>query len=138
MDESRRSELTAQLKQKLAAVQGITAIVEPADYTRLGLPSPNANPESPHLVLLTGPGYSFNDSLASPIVADAGGHKGTHGHDPAPGYMHATFIAAGVGIKPGAKLDVIRNVDVAPTIAHLLGFSMQNVDGRVLQEILSQ
>lgn len=137
MDEARRSEITAQLKQKLGAVEGVTAVVEPAGYGRLGLPSPDANPESPHLVLLTGPGYSFADALTAPVVADAGGHKGTHGHDPAPGYMHATFIAAGVGIKPGVKLEIIRNTDVAPTIARLMGLSMNNVDGRVLKEILA-
>jgi predicted AlkP superfamily pyrophosphatase or phosphodiesterase len=138
LDESRRAELTAQLKQKLAALEGVAAVVEPKDYARLGLPSPDANPESPHLVLLTGPGYSFTNDVASPPVADAGGHKGTHGHDPAPGYMHATFVAAGAGIKPGAKLRIIRNTDVAPTIAQLMGLAMPNVDGRVLKEILSQ
>jgi predicted AlkP superfamily pyrophosphatase or phosphodiesterase len=138
LDGPRRTELTAQLRQKLAALEGVSAVVEPDDYERLGLPSPESNPESPHLVLLTGPGYSFAESLARPAVADAGGHKGSHGHDPAPAYMHATFIAAGAGIKPGVKLQVIRNVDVAPTIAQLMGLSMPDVDGRVLTEILSQ
>jgi predicted AlkP superfamily pyrophosphatase or phosphodiesterase len=137
LDEPRRSELTAQLKQKLAALEGVTAVVEPKDYGRLGLPSPEANPESPHLVLMTGPGYSFANELTRPAVADAGGHKGTHGHDPAPAYMHATFIAAGAGIKPGVKLQIIRNTDIAPTIAHLMGLTMPDVDGRVLKEILS-
>lgn len=136
LDEGRRAEITSQIKPKLAAIEGVTGVIEPADYVRYGLPSPAANPESPHLVLLTGPGYSFAEALAAPVVADAGGHKGTHGHDPAPSYMHATFIAAGVGIKPGVKLDQIRNTDVAPTIAHLMGFPLNNVDGRVLEQIL--
>jgi hypothetical protein len=137
IDESRRAEMTAQLKQKLAALEGVTAVVEPQNYGRLGLPSPDANPESPHLVLLTGPGYSFADALTPPAIADAGGHKGTHGHDPAPGYMHATFVAAGAGIKPGVKLEIIRNTDVAPTIAQLMGLTMPAVDGRVLKEVLN-
>ena len=38
---------------------------------------------------------------------------------------------------PGVKLDVIDNVDVAPTMAELLGLTLENVDGRVLKEILS-
>jgi predicted AlkP superfamily pyrophosphatase or phosphodiesterase len=138
LDASRRAEITAQLKQKLAALEGVAKVVTPDGYGPLGLPSPEANPESPHLVLLTGPGYSFDNGLAAPAVADAGGHKGTHGHDPAPAYMHATFIAAGAGIKPGAKLAIVRNTDVAPTIAHLMGLSMPDVDGRVLKEILAQ
>jgi predicted AlkP superfamily pyrophosphatase or phosphodiesterase len=138
LDEAKRAELTSQVKAKLAELEGVSAVIEPSGYGRLGLPSPDANPESPHLVLLTGPGYSFNDGAAAPIIADAGGHKGTHGHDPAPAYMHATFIAAGVGIKPGAKLEIIRNTDVAPTIARLMGLSMKDVDGRVLKEILTE
>jgi hypothetical protein len=30
----------------------------------------------------------------------------------------------------------VDNVDVAPTAAHLLGFEMKNVDGRLLKDIL--
>ena len=88
-------------------------------------------------MLTTGPGYSFADVLTDPAVADAGGHKGTHGHDPTPAYMHATFVAAGTGIKPGVKLTTVRNTDIAPTIARLLGLEMKDVDGRVLTEILA-
>jgi len=31
----------------------------------------------------------------------------------------------------------IRNLDVAPTMAHLLGLEMKNVEGRVLTEFLA-
>ena len=34
-------------------------------------------------------------------------------------------------------LDVVDNLDVAPTAARLLGVDLKNVDGRVLTEILS-
>jgi predicted AlkP superfamily pyrophosphatase or phosphodiesterase len=138
LDAARQKEIVSQLAEKLATVEGVTGVLEPAQFARLGVASPETNPEAPHLVLTTDPGYSFNDALTSPAVDSAGGLKGTHGHDPSPDYMHATFIAAGAGIKPGAKLDVIRNTDVAPTIARLLGIEMKDVDGRVLEEILSK
>jgi len=137
LDEANRAALTAQVKTKLAAIEGVSAVVEPADFAKFGLPSPDKNPESPHLVLLTNPGYSFAEVLTAPAVASAEGLKGSHGHDPNPAYMHATFIAAGAGIKAGVKLDLINNTDVAPTISRLLGIEMKNVDGRVLTEILS-
>jgi hypothetical protein len=35
------------------------------------------------------------------------------------------------------QLKEIQNVDVAPTIARLLGFTLPNADGRVLKEILA-
>ena len=135
---SRQKEIVGQLKAKLAKLEGVTGVLEPAQFTKLGVASPEKNPEAPHLVLTTQPGYSFDGSLTAPAVADAGSLKGTHGHEPSPEYMHATFVAAGAGIKPGTKLDVIKNTDVAPTIARLLGIKLRDVDGRVLEEILAR
>jgi hypothetical protein len=50
--------------------------------------------------------------------------------------MDASFVISGAGVKKGVVLDKIANVDVAPTIARLLGVEMKNVDGRVLTEVL--
>ncbi|MCH7729411.1 MAG: hypothetical protein IH991_23485 [Planctomycetes bacterium] len=47
------------------------------------------------------------------------------------------FIAAGTGIKIGVKLKIINNVDIARTIAHLLGLEM-TTDGRILKEALAR
>jgi hypothetical protein len=52
--------------------------------------------------------------------------------------LHATFVAWGAGIQPHAKLGSINNVDVAPTIAALLGLRMKDVDGHALENILSK
>ena len=72
--------------------------------------------------------------MTPPLASDAG----AHGYDREEEAMHAIFIAWGVGIKPGAQLSVIHNTDVAPTAATLLGLAMKNVDGRVLEEILTK
>jgi xanthosine utilization system XapX-like protein len=50
--------------------------------------------------------------------------------------MHATFIAAGAGLRRGVTLELVRNLDVAPTIAALLGLSLTGAEGRVLTEAL--
>jgi hypothetical protein len=50
--------------------------------------------------------------------------------------MRAIFIAAGKGIRKGVKLGVVRNLDLAPTAARLLGLELKDVEGRVLEEIL--
>jgi len=50
--------------------------------------------------------------------------------------MNAIFVAAGAGIKAGTKVPTVANIDVAPTIARLLGTSLKNASGRVLEEIL--
>jgi predicted AlkP superfamily pyrophosphatase or phosphodiesterase len=137
LDESNKKDLLSDIKAKLAAVDGIDAVLTPAEFAKLGLPAPEANTEAPDFILTTGPGYSFNDAVSGDVVASAGGQKGTHGHDPRPAYMHATFVAAGAGIKKNVQLKEIQNVDVAPTIARLLGFTLPNADGRVLKEILA-
>jgi predicted AlkP superfamily pyrophosphatase or phosphodiesterase len=64
--------------------------------------------------------------------------KGNHGYDPNQPGMHATFVAWGQGIKPGATLDKIENTDVAPTVAALLGLKMNDVDGKVLDAVLAR
>lgn len=50
--------------------------------------------------------------------------------------MHATFVAAGCGWRQGVEIETIRNIDVAPTLAHLLGLKMPSAEGRVLTEFL--
>ena len=137
LDAASKADIARTLRQRLTALEGVAAVVEPDQYAKYGLPRPEANAESPDFVLLTGSGYSFNEALTGDAVGGAGGLKGSHGHDPSPTYMHATFVAAGAGIKSGVKLDIIQNVDVAPTIAKLLGFALKDVDGRVLDEILA-
>jgi predicted AlkP superfamily pyrophosphatase or phosphodiesterase len=52
--------------------------------------------------------------------------------------MNAIFIASGYGINPGARPGQIANVDVAPTIASLLGLTMGDIDGRRLEAVLGQ
>jgi predicted AlkP superfamily pyrophosphatase or phosphodiesterase len=137
LDKSRQAEIAADLKAKLAKLEGVAEVHGPEEYARFGLPLPTANPEAPDLVLTTGPGYSFAEQVTGEAVAKTDGLKGSHGHDPAPAYMHATFIAAGAGIKPGVQLDKIQNVDVAPTIAKLMGIALHDVDGRVVHEALA-
>lgn len=138
LNQDRKAEIAARLRKSLAAMEGVTEVLGPEEFPKLGLPDPAQNAEMGDLVLTTGPGYSFSDKVADEPVADAGGLKGSHGHRVEPEYMHATFVAAGAGIRPGTKLGVIRNVDVAPTIARLLGVAFPNVDGRVPDGLLSE
>lgn len=47
--------------------------------------------------------------------------RGNHGFDNALPDMQGIFIAAGAGVRPGATLGPVENVNVYPFIAHLLG-----------------
>ena len=95
-------------------------------------------------------GYNF-DGIQTPGVARQGdppfepartvfsvpNFYGAHGHDSDFKSMSATFLAAGPNIRQHKTIDRVRNIDVAPTIMHLLGVRpARTVDGRVLEEIL--
>jgi predicted AlkP superfamily pyrophosphatase or phosphodiesterase len=137
LDDADRAASTAKVQAALSELEGVARVIEPHDFAALGLPRPDVNPESPDLILATGEGYSFsNDVVGDEVGAGSETLKGTHGHLPHPPYMHATFVAAGTGIREGVRLKTIQNVDVAPTIARLLGVQLPRADGRVLSEIL--
>lgn len=51
--------------------------------------------------------------------------------------MNAVFIASVQGIKRGVRIGVVDNIDVAPTLAHLLGQPLPEAEGKFISEILS-
>jgi len=136
LDDDRRAEILEQLVESFEEMKQFVEVLRPDRFTELGTALPEGNPEAPDLILTTVPGFAFKNELDGATIIDAGGTKGTHGHDPRPDYMHATFVAAGAGIQSGVELGLINVVDVAPTIAHLLKLEM-DTDGRVLQEALT-
>lgn len=67
-----------------------------------------------------------------------GGNRGMHGSF-SPIDVHNTLIAAGPAFKTSTVIsNPSGNVDVAPTVAYILGQSMPQADGRVLNEALSK
>ncbi len=131
-------ELLARARKAIAGVEGIDGIVEPADYARFGLPLPTVNNQMGILFVTPKEGYSFTAAVGEDVVVDAPeGSLGAHGYPATDPDLSALFIASGAGIRQGVTLGVIDNVDVAPTMADLLGLNLPNVDGKVLKEILA-
>ena len=128
----------ARVRDAIAGIEGIDAVIETGDYARYGLPLPGANNQMGVLFITPKDGYAFAAPAEGDVVIDATeGSLGAHGYPSTDPDLSALFIASGVGITPGVKLDVIDNVDLAPTMAELLGLSLGDIDGRVLKEILS-
>ncbi len=92
------------------------------------------------LVLVARDGYNFSGGLQGELVRDvnATGSAGSHGYLNTEPEMNAIFVAWGRGIRKGTQLGTIRNVDVAPTIAALLGIEMTGIDGKTLTKMLIQ
>jgi predicted AlkP superfamily pyrophosphatase or phosphodiesterase len=84
---------------------------------------------------------SFSEKLGTgDIYGDIvrGDHKigsGNHGGLP---FMDETtaFIASGPAVCPGVVLDRRPMVDEAPTLARMLGFEMDDIDGKAMTELL--
>ncbi len=64
--------------------------------------------------------------------------KGAAGHLPQRSSLRGIMIAWGTGIKRGVRLEYARLIDIAPTIARLLGLELKTARGRVLNEVLDQ
>jgi predicted AlkP superfamily pyrophosphatase or phosphodiesterase len=131
-------EILARARKAIAAVEGIDTIVEPDGYAKLGLPLPSDDDQMGALFVIPKEGYAFNAAATAPVVIDAAeGSLGAHGYVASDPELGAIFIASGAGIKAGVKVNAIENVDVAPTLARLLGLQLDGADGRVLTEILA-
>lgn len=125
-------------KEALAAVEGIESIVEPAEFARYGLPQPDQNPQMGSLFLTAKDGYAFTADFNEPFVVEAPlGSLGAHGYVASDAELRSLFIASGRGIRRGVTLDSVDVIDLAPTMARLLGFEMSGVDGKVLSAILT-
>jgi arylsulfatase A-like enzyme len=66
----------------------------------------------------------------------AGGQRGMHGSF-GNSDVHNTLIANGPSFQTASITAPSGNVDVAPTVAYLLGLSMPQADGRILNEALT-
>lgn len=138
LDEAHRAEIVEKIKKALTGLEGITRMVEPKDFKEYGVANPKDDPHAPDLMLFAEEGCNFGDTAAGELpFNDKPERKGSHGHDPNLPDLHATFVAWGAGIKRGARLGEISNVDVAPTIAKLLRLSIPNAQGKPLREILT-
>jgi predicted AlkP superfamily pyrophosphatase or phosphodiesterase len=139
LDPARKEELLPRLKEMLAAAEGVDRVIDASEAHTLGLPTPAENQGMGELILYPKNGYSFNASAAGDVVAGPSiNYGGTHGYFNGDPELDGIFVASGAGIKPGTRLERVRNIDVAPTIARLLDLSLPNADGRVLEEILAK
>ncbi len=131
-------DLLKRARAALNGIDGIASVVEAADYPKYGLPLPSANDQMGTLMLIAKEGYAFSESAVDENVTEAAtGSLGAHGYPNTDPDLQALFIAAGRGIKAGAKLQTVDNLSVAPTAARLLGVTLREADGKALTQILA-
>ena len=81
-------------------------------------------------------GYYLSDGFDDDTFLIGTTRRGAHGFIPTEPRMFTGLILSGAGIRPGVPLPSVRQIDIAPTVAKLLGFSMPNVDGVPVEGVL--
>jgi predicted AlkP superfamily pyrophosphatase or phosphodiesterase len=130
----RRVDLVPKLRSKFTGAEGIDRVYGSDEFESLGLPTRSMNGQAPELVLAATPGYCFSPESEGDYVTNTP-QAGTHGYINSDPDMQAIFIAWGAGISKGVHLGKISNLDVAPTIAALLGLEMKQAKGHTLEKI---
>ncbi len=127
------AKLIPQVRKALEGVEGVGRIAGVEDYASLGLPHPDQDAQFGHLLLAAKDGYSFSGATGGPVTAAVPQQGGSHGYLASEPDMNPIFIASGYGVKAGMQLGTVSNIDIAPTIAKLLGVSLPTAKGRVLR-----
>jgi predicted AlkP superfamily pyrophosphatase or phosphodiesterase len=138
-DAATKEEDRKKVIELLANKEGVAELVGPEKFEALGIP-PAGQGGSPDLILRPKIGYGVvgtatGQAFVAPVTMAMS--SGYHGYVEEP-LMNAVFVISGRGVKKGAKLGIIENVDVAPTVMKLLGKELPNGDGKVLSEALSR
>jgi predicted AlkP superfamily pyrophosphatase or phosphodiesterase len=133
LDDARRNEISARLAKDLSQAEGVASVYSPEQFEQLGQATPATDPRAPDLWLAAKDGYSFVDSQeGEALVVTKATPNGTHGYLPDQPDMWGTLILSGYGIKSGSELGKVASIDVAPTMARLLGIAMPTAEGKPL------
>lgn len=106
-------------------------------YTRTELEHYPAAPFTGYM-LEAKKGYCFEDTPDGPVVTDLEEQSikyATHGYLPDKPEYQCNMVISGDCIKDQYQLGEIQMVDIAPTIANILGIDFSQCDGRPLNEI---
>jgi hypothetical protein len=133
--EDRRDAVLAAMREPL---QGVARVMAPEEYAKWGLPVPRPGGRMSDLMLAAEPDYAFEAAIQGDPVSDTAGPSGAHGYLNSDPDMAAILAAWGDGIRRGAHTGPKPNVDLAPTIARLLGLEFSGIEGKPLAEFLTR
>ena len=131
IDRAQAAELLPKAVHALQGLEGVGQVGQDG-YGALGLPTPDHDPQMCQLLLTAKDGYSFSGATGGPVTAAVPQLRGSHGYLASDPEMDAIFIASGYGVRSGALSGKVSNLDVAPTIARLLGVSLPSAKGKPL------
>jgi hypothetical protein len=123
------AELMPRVRAALQGVEGIDRVAAAAEFAALGLPKAE-DPQMYQLLLTAKDGYSFSGATGGPVTSEVPQQQGSHGYPASDPDMDAIFIASGYGVSARGDLGRIANIDVASTLAKLLGVPLPGSKGK--------
>jgi predicted AlkP superfamily pyrophosphatase or phosphodiesterase len=124
------------VREVLAAAPGVAEVLGPETFADLGLPQPDDDSTQGDLVLHAAEGWYFSSHPTRERAAAALSYRGTHGHRTDDPRLHAAFLAAGPSIVENARTGVLDQLDVAPTVAAILGMKLPGAARRAAPTVL--
>lgn len=115
-------------------------VVGPEDMHALGQPRFEESPYARgHYLLIPDIDTQIVADDSSPSLQRRPRRTPSHSHGYLPDHprMLASLVLSGAGIRRGINISRTKNLDIAPTIARLLGLELKGVSGRVLEEALA-
>lgn len=120
---------TAKIKAVFEGKEGVRTVVTPDHFAEYGFAPPSVNPQSPDFVVFAANGFAMTNTDGDITPKKQTALTGAHGYPNTEPLMQEIFIASGRGIKAAGEVPAFKNLNVAPTIASLLGIKMPNIDG---------
>ena len=125
--------------EKALALEGVGRVVRPEEFHDLGFPRYEEDPHVPGQYMVIGDIDTFVRADPEGTSVRSRLPEAHHGHGFPPDHprMYPGLILSGRGIRSGEHMGHVHNLDIAPTIARLLGLEMEGLAGRVLEEALT-
>lgn len=129
------------VKQLFLGKEGVEDVLLPENFAKYGMPHPREYVQAPDAIIVVKEGYAVSnsadgDNFVAPNT-EARTSYGSHGFLSKHPKMNAVLVLSGAGIREGGKLEEVENIDVAPTIAKILGIKNLESDGKVLEGALA-
>ena len=135
----RTPELTKKVRRAFAAHAATDSVPTDREIKAQGWPSRDENPTTFDVLAYAKADWKFEGG-GSKQGRDAGSEvelqTGAHGYPNTRLLMQAIFIASGAAIRPMGEQPSFPNIDVAATIAQILGLPHNGMDGKPLRGML--
>ncbi len=126
----------AKARTWLGGEGAVERIIEPGEYDELGLGPADLDTNLPDFIALLKPNVQgwFGSKPAPKGRISSGGH----GYLPSHSDLRGVFVLTGPGVVARKTSSDFRALDVAPTLARLLGLQMPaGIDGKVASDVLA-